>query len=104
MEQQKSPFFCHIFVCVNDRHGERKSCADGQGAAIKDAMKSEVERRGWKSRVRVSQSGCLGLCQKGPNVMIYPQGLWFSAVSPADVDGILASVESLLKGSAGSSS
>jgi (2Fe-2S) ferredoxin len=96
MNQQAAPYCCHVFVCLNDRHGERKSCADGAAAAIRDYLKAEVERRGWKPRVRVSQSGCLGLCQQGPNVILYPQGVWFSGVTQADADQILTAVEKFI--------
>ncbi len=78
MQKETSPYTCHVFVCTNDRHGERPSCADGGGnAALKDYLKDQVEKRGWKGRVRVSSGGCMGLCGKGPNVMIYPQKAWF---------------------------
>lgn len=96
MNESPSPFVCHVFVCVNDRHGERKSCADGQGAALKDRLKDEVAKRGWKGRVRVSQCGCMGLCEKGPNVILYPQKVWFSAVAPDDAGAILQRIETFL--------
>jgi (2Fe-2S) ferredoxin len=99
MNRMSSPYRCHIFICVNDRQGARKSCADGgRGPAIKDILKEQVAARGWKGQVRVSQSGCMGLCERGSNVMIYPQGLWFSAVTPTDTDAILEEVAKLLKG------
>lgn len=84
-----SPYTCHVFVCTNDRHGERKSCADGNSAQVRAALKQIVADRGWKGAVRVSQCGCMGLCNEGPNVMIYPQRAWFSAVSPWDVEAIV---------------
>ena len=96
MKEARTPYVCHILVCVNDRHGERKSCADGGTPAIKDYLKDQVEKRGWKPRVRVSHCGCMGLCAKGPNVMIYPQGIWFSAVTLQDADAVLAGIERLL--------
>ena len=96
MQKETSPYTCHVFVCTNDRHGDKKSCGDGGGnAALKDYLKEQVERRGWKG-VRVSSGGCMGLCGKGPNVMIYPQGLWFSAATKAEADGILDKVGTLL--------
>jgi len=98
MKENATPYVCHVFVCVNDRKGERKSCADGVGTVIKDLLKQQVADRGWKGRVRVSQSGCLGLCQQGPNVMIYPQGHWFSGVSEPDLPAILDRIEQILKG------
>lgn len=92
MKESRSPYVCHLFICLNDRHGERTSCADGKSPEIKDCLKAQVEARGWKGRVRVSHSGCMGLCQQGPNVMLYPQGIWFSAATLADADRILARV------------
>ena len=95
-EEQSAPYVCHIFVCTNDRKGERKSCADGNSAAVRSLLKDEVKNRGWTGRVRVSPSGCMGLCMKGPNVILYPQKIWYSGVSEVDVPGILTKVESLL--------
>lgn len=99
MQRQATPFACHVFVCINDRKGERRSCADGVGSQLKDLLKAGVEHRGWAGRVRVSQTGCLGLCARGPNVMIHPQGVWFSAVTPADIPAVLDAVASALAGS-----
>ena len=96
MNRSACPFVCHVLVCVNDRQGARKSCADGQALAMKDLLKDEVARRGWKPRVRVSQCGCLGLCEKGPNIMIYPQGIWFSGVTEKDAPSILDTLEEIL--------
>ncbi len=96
MKKQSSPFVCHVCVCVNDRQGASKSCADGQSQLLKDCLKERVAQKGWKPRVRVSQTGCMGLCQKGPNVMIYPQGIWFSEASLESADEILKTVEGLL--------
>ena len=95
-EQKETPYVSHVFVCTNDRGGKRKSCADNDSPAIRKALKEAVADRGWKGRVRVSQSGCMGLCAKGPNVMIYPQKIWFSDVSTDDVDTIIAKIESFL--------
>ena len=91
-----SPFICHIFVCTNDRNGKRKSCADGNSQAVRSELKQIAADRGWKPRVRVSQSGCLGLCANGPNVLIYPQKVWFSEVGSEDVEKIAAMVDKIL--------
>jgi len=40
----------------------------------------------------------MGLCTKGPNVMIYPQRVWFSEVSPDDVDEIVSTLERIMAG------
>ena len=95
-KQKESPYICHVFVCTNDRKGERKSCADQNSPLISKTLKEEVGNRGWKKQVRVSQSGCMGLCGKGPNVMIYPQKIWFSEVSIDDVGQIVSQIEAIL--------
>jgi len=94
--QNESPYIAHVFVCTNDRKGERKSCADGNSALVKTKLKEAVEAKGWKGKVRVSTSGCLGVCGEGPNVMIYPQKIWFSEVSLNDVEAIVSAVERLM--------
>ena len=97
MEENLSPYVCHMFVCTNDRNGERKSCADGNSTDIRKILKKEVNARGWKGKVRVSKCGCLGLCAEGPNVMLYPQKIWFSEVVESDAPDILSEIESILK-------
>jgi (2Fe-2S) ferredoxin len=93
---KKSPYECHVFVCINDRKGEGRSCADGNSVEIRLRLKEEAKKR-WPSHVvRVSQSLCMGLCEYGPNVMIYPHGVWFSAVRLNDVDAIINKIETLL--------
>ena len=95
-ELKESPYVCHVFVCTNDRGGKKKSCADNDSPLIRKALKEGVNERGWKGKVRVSQSGCMGLCAKGPNVMVYPQKIWYSQVSTDDVDLILSKIEEVL--------
>ena len=93
-KQKVSPYVSHVFVCTNDRGGERKSCADNNSKLIKAKLKEAVNEEGWKGKIRVSTSGCMGLCAKGSNVKIYPQKIWFSNVFSEDVDEIM----SVLKG------
>ena len=95
MKSRKIPYQCHIFVCVKSRGGERKSCGDGESTDIKALLKDGISKRGWKAKVRVSDSGCLGVCGVGPNVMIYPQGIWLGQAAASDVPEILKTIEQL---------
>ena len=95
-KQNESPYVSHVFVCTNDRKGERKSCADNNSQLTKSKLKDVVDEKGLKGKVRISTSGCMGLCAKGSNVMIYPQKVWFSEVSPDDVDEIVSTIESVM--------
>jgi len=95
-KQNESPYVSHVFVCTNDRKGERKSCADNNSQLTKSKLKDVVDEKGLKGKVRISTSGCMGLCAKGSNVMIYPQRVWYSEVSPDDVDEIVSKIESVM--------
>jgi len=95
-DKKESPFISHIFVCTNDRGGERKSCADNNSQLVRSKLKEAVNEKGWKGKVRVSQSGCMGLCAKGSNVIIYPQKIWFAGVLPDDVEEIVSTVQGII--------
>lgn len=97
MKQRISPYKCHLLVCTKSRQGEKKSCGDNRASDLKAAIKKEIKTRDWKGIVRVSDSGCLGVCASGPNIMIYPQKIWLSAVSPADLPEIIQIVESIIE-------
>lgn len=94
--KNESPWVAHVFVCTNDRGGERKSCADNNSQLVKSKLKEAVNEKGWKEKVRISTSGCMGLCAKGSNVMIYPQKIWFSEVLPDEVDEIISTIEHVM--------
>ncbi len=95
-DKKESPYLCHIFVCTNDRNGKRKSCADNDSRLVRFNLKEAVNNKGWKGKVRVSQSGCLGLCANGSNVIIYPQNIWFAGVLPEDVEEIMSAVQEIV--------
>ena len=97
-DKKESPYLSHVFVCTNDRGGERKSCADNNSRLVRSKLKEAVSEKGWKGKVRVSQSGCMGLCAKGSNVMIYPQKIWFAGVLPEDVGEIISEIQDIVSG------
>lgn len=95
-KEDKIPYKCYVLVCTFDRHGARKACEDGNGSEIRQLLKDEVRHRGWNKEVRVSKTGCLNLCGKGPNVMIQPQNIWFSDVKEKDINKILETIEEII--------
>ena len=92
-----APYVAHVFVCTNDRKGERQSCADNNTQALKDRLKEAVGEKGWKGKVRISTSGCMGLCAQGANVLIYPQQIWFAETQVDDAAKILAILEKIVE-------
>ena len=90
MESTRSPYIKQIYVCVNQREAGAVSCSGtGNGEAIREKLKAYVKANGLKGRVRVSASGCMDLCAKGSNVMVYPDERWYRGVTLEDVDKII---------------
>ncbi|HTR67375.1 MAG TPA: ferredoxin [Terriglobales bacterium] len=83
----------HIFVCCNQREpgGPRPSCDPEGKAQLQWEFKQKLAARGLKHRVRANKSGCLDQCEHGPNVVVYPDAVWYGRVTPADVDEIIDS-------------
>ena len=40
-------------------------------------------------RVRINRAGCLSLCERGPTMVIYPEGIWYTYSSEEDIEEIL---------------
>ena len=80
----------HIFVCTNERSPNRskKSCGE-KGFSIRAELVEECRRRGLSNKVRINKSGCLGVCQFGPAIVIYPAAIWYKCVSKEDVAEIV---------------
>lgn len=91
MDKKPVPFRKTVFVCVNARDGGRVACGNpGRGGLeLCESLKHAVKEKGLKGKVRVAKSGCLDLCEKGPNAFVYPDGEWLSDVTAADVPEIV---------------
>jgi len=90
MQEETVPFQRMVFVCVNERDpGLGVSCGPRNGVEIHRLLKEGVKSLGKAAKVRVCKSGCLDRCAKGPNVMVFPDNLWFHGVTEADVPAIL---------------
>jgi (2Fe-2S) ferredoxin len=76
----------HVFVCTS---GEYCPLRDGASIEIHKAFKEQVAKAGLKGKVRVNNSGCLDQCGHGPNVVIYPENVWYSHLTPEDVPVIV---------------
>ncbi len=81
----------HVFVCENRRDpgDPRGCCAERGGAAVREALKAELERRGLKAQIRANAAGCLDACAHGPTMVVYPEGVWYGRVRPEDVPEIV---------------
>jgi NADH:ubiquinone oxidoreductase subunit F (NADH-binding)/(2Fe-2S) ferredoxin/NAD-dependent dihydropyrimidine dehydrogenase PreA subunit len=67
------------------------SCALARGAAqVADAVEEELLRLDLAGSVEVRRTGCHGFCEIEPIVAIYPRGLMYQGVCPADVPEIIS--------------
>jgi (2Fe-2S) ferredoxin len=39
--------------------------------------------------VRVNKAGCLDQCEHGPNMVVYPEAVWYGHVQPGDAEEIV---------------
>lgn len=81
----------HIFICTNQKGADKVCCANKGGEAYFLHMKKQLRMLGLHGvgQFRVSQSGCLGRCEQGPCIVIYPEGIWYSYETLADIDEII---------------
>ena len=71
-------------------------CTSSGSAEIISRLESQIAEKGLDKEVKVVRTGCFGLCEVGPVVIVYPEGAFYAHVTPGDVDEIVE--EHLLKG------
>src|SRR5512136_2779482 len=83
------PFRYHVYACDQRKPEGAPSCsARGSGAVI-EALRREITAQGLSDAVQLTTCGSLGLCERGPNLVVYPEGHWYSGVRPEDVPEIV---------------
>ena len=84
-------FTFHVFVCTNRRpEGHARGSCAGKGAeGLRDYMKARAKELGLPD-TRINTAGCLDRCELGPCIVVYPDGIWYSVATNADVDAVLA--------------
>ncbi|MBZ5510945.1 MAG: methyltransferase [Acidobacteriia bacterium] len=83
------PFRFHLFVCTQQKPEGVPSCPASGSFAVLDALDREIGARGLHSDVQLTTCGCMGLCDEGPVIVVYPAGVWYRRVQPADVGEIV---------------
>lgn len=72
----------HVLVCGGT------GCHSSQGDEIRRLLEEKVEEKGLDN-IKVTLTGCFGLCETGPNIVIYPEGIFYSQVKLEDIDEIV---------------
>ena len=80
----------HIFICTNQRGpDQRKSCGEECGMNLVKEFKKQLKERKPDFSVRAQRSGCLDMCEHGPTIVVYPEGIFYGGVKESDVKQII---------------
>ncbi len=80
----------HVLICGGT------GCTSSGSMNVKAKLEEELAAKGLTGEIKVVQTGCFGLCALGPVMIVYPEGTFYSHVTPEDVPEIVE--EHLLKG------
>ena len=80
----------HVLVCGGT------GCSSSGSAKLIERFNEKIAENGLDKEVKVIRTGCFGLCEAGPVVIVYPEGTFYSRVKVENVDEIVT--EHLLKG------
>ena len=82
----------HVFCCFQQRPAghPRGSCATAGGGPLWEALNGQIQGR-QLTTVSMVATGCLGFCDAGPLMVVYPQGVWYQPKTPEDIDTIVQS-------------
>jgi (2Fe-2S) ferredoxin/predicted O-methyltransferase YrrM len=83
------PFRHHVIVCTQQKADNVQNCAAAGAGAVLGAFYAETGKQGLADDVIIGTSGCLGACEHGPVVVVYPAAVWYGKVTPADVPEIV---------------
>lgn len=78
------PFRHHVFVCTQDKPEGAASCPHNGSVRILEALERELKSQGLADEVQLTTCGCMGLCDDGPVLIVYPEGVWYRKVSEED--------------------
>lgn len=73
----------HVMVCGDT------GCQASESLIIKERLHKKVQENKLEDKVEIHQTGCVGRCEVGPNIVVYPQGIFYSGLSLEDIDEIV---------------
>jgi len=73
-----------IAVCVST------GCEALGVKGVLQAFEEEVKKQGLEGKIDIKETGCLGFCEKGPRIVIYPEEIYYFRVKSTDVPEIVS--------------
>ena len=81
---KKHPKRLAIAVCVST------GCQALGVQKVLEAFDEEIKKQGLEGKVEIKETGCLGFCEKGPRIVIYPEEIYYFQVKASDVPEIVS--------------
>jgi len=83
-------FRSHILICGGT------GCQASGSLGVKNALLEELVKRKLAEEIKVVETGCNGFCALGPILVVYPEGVIYISLKPADIPELVE--EHLIKG------
>jgi NADP-reducing hydrogenase subunit HndC len=83
------PFRFHVYICTQQKPAGVPGCCASGSEQVADALRAALARASLEDQVQVTTCGSLGLCERGPNLVVYPEGAWYSKVQVGDVEELV---------------
>ena len=87
--QRREPDKPRVRICLT-------GCRAYGAVQIRDAFKSELQKRNLEGEIEIVETGCHGFCARAPVIVIEPQEIFYQQLTPDDVPEIVS--ETLVKG------
>jgi len=80
----------HVLICSGSM------CVSRGAKTLHDEFEEHLTRLGIRDEIKLVNTGCVGLCEQGPFVIVYPEGVFYALVKNKDIKTICE--EHLFKG------
>lgn len=80
----------HALICAGGQ------CITAGGDSFEEALKHAIKEKGLEDEIQVVETGCMGACEKGPMMVVYPEGVLYIHLKTSDAEEIVN--EHFLKG------
>ena len=80
----------HVFICTSCRPNGTQNgiCAKKGSPDLLLTLMQEVEDRSLTGDVMINNTGCFGICQNGPLMVVYPEGIWYGNLDEQAIETI----------------
>ena len=82
----------HVFFCTNQREDGSDCCNNHGAQKARDYMKNRIKELDidkQQNNIRINAAGCMNRCDKGPVIVVFPEGTWYTYTTEGDLDEII---------------